>query len=178
MLHASKAFKCHLVLCKLTLIFCVLQKTAVRLIIFLFKVFYSFFTYIVLEYFPCLLHHWNASATNLIILSLPGLSSLSSIHFPRKYSFFPTALHQILVKLLTRSKKVIDFGTFNDTRTSLPSIISHANLNIIQQMVSGQGPGGGILAEKLPLSLPKDKRVVLIFLPYSWGRISILFSRK
>lgn len=57
MLHASKALKSHLVLGTLTLIFFVLLKTAVRLLIFLFEVFYSFFTYIVLEHFSCLLHH-------------------------------------------------------------------------------------------------------------------------
>lgn len=83
-----KAFKFHLALCKLTLTFCVLQETAVRLLIFLFKFFYSFFISIVLEYFPCLLHHRNASATNLTILSSSGLFSLSSIHLPRKHVGF------------------------------------------------------------------------------------------
>lgn len=137
MLCAS--FKFCFMLCKRTLIFCILQKTAVRLLIFLFKAFYSFFTHTVLEYFPCLLHHGNASASSLTILSSAGLFSLSSINLSGKPVCFP--LH-FMRDWWNDWPGIKDFGTFSDAKTSLHPIIIHTDPGIIQQMASQQGPGG------------------------------------
>lgn len=134
MLCAS--FKFCFVLCKRTLIFCILQKTAVRLLIFLFKAFYSFFTYIVSEYFPCLLHHWNASASSLTILSSTGLFSLSPIICQENLFVFHSTSWEI-GEIPGQEQKLTYFRTFSDARTSLHSTISHTDPTI-QQMVSQQ----------------------------------------